>query len=108
MGIMFPNVRLVAMQARFRVASRSLKPLRVVFSGVFLENHRGSQNLRSGQKMLAWTGTLIWCLTHLKDVDSQFLIAVFDRYPETLLHEVCGSAFLTTAYRGRSGIAQNG
>ena len=58
--------------------------------------------------MLAWTGTLIWSFTHPKDVDSQLLIAVFDRYPETRLHEVCGSAFLTTAYRGRIGIAQNG
>ena len=105
---MFPNVRPVAMQALFRVAPHSLKSLWAVFSGGFLENHRGAGDLRSGQKMLAWTGTLILSLTHFKDVDSPLLIAVFDRYPETPLHEVCGSAFLTTAYRGRIGIAQNG
>ena len=58
--------------------------------------------------MLAWTWTLIWSFTHLKDVDLQLLIAVFDRDPEIPLHEVCGSAFLTTAYRGHIGIAQNG
>ena len=105
---MFPNVRLVAMQARCRLAPHFLTSLRVVFYGVFLENHQGSCNLRSGQKMLAWTGTLIWSFTHLESVDLQLLIAVFYRYPETPLHEVCGSAFLTTAYQGRIGIAQNG
>ena len=52
--------------------------------------------------------TRIWSFIHLEDVDSLPLIAVFDRCPEIPLHEVCGSAFVTTAYRGRIDIAQNG
>ncbi len=105
---MFPNVRPVAIQARFKVAPHSLKSLWVVFYRVFLENHWDSRNLRSGQKMLAWIGTLIGSFTDLKDLDSQLWIAAFDRDPEIPLYEVCGSAFLTTAYRGSIGIAQNG
>ena len=47
-------------------------------------------------------------VTHWGNADSPPSTAIFGRCPETPLHEVCDSAFVTTAYRGRIDIVQNG